>query len=127
MRVLKPNMNKLAPGVVNRTESAIKRYHTYKKVTREQNSEYAENTDRYYAHIKWYNVIRETLEEWRKIFPKDAEIISDVFGIGDRIRGITVTQAGMKHHYSVSSIYKLRQAFVLEVAFRAIQEKLIIL
>ena len=112
---------------MNRVEMAIKRYHTYKKVTKEQNSDYAENTDRYYAHIKWYKVIRQTLEEWRGIYPKDAEIIADVFGIGDRIRSVPVTQAGMKYHYSVSTIYKLRQAFILEVAFRAIQEKLIVL
>lgn len=127
MKALKPNMNKLAPGIMNRVEMAIKRYHTYKEVTKRQNGEYAESTDRYNGHMKWYKVIRETLEEWRTAYPNDAEIIASVFGLGDKVKAESVTQAGMKYHYSVSTIYKLRQAFILEVAFRAIQEKIIVL
>lgn len=127
MIALKPNMSKLAPRILKRVEMSIKRYHTYKKVTKIQNGEYAENTDRYNSQLKWYNVIRETLEEWRKEYPNDAEVMASVLGIGDRVRPESVTQAGMKYHYSVSTIYKLRQAFIMEVTFRAIQDGLIVL
>ena len=125
MRILSPDMRKPGRLIVQKTEAHIKKYHTDKKVTKMQNSEFAEDTERYFGQLRWYEIIRSSLEEWRKDYPQDAKVIADVLGIGDRVRPATATQTAAINHYSESTVYKLRQAFILEVSYKAIKEGLL--
>ena len=125
MQVLKPYDRKLAKKLEYKTIASLKRYHQYKKITKMQNSEYAEDTSRYYYALRWYEVIRGTLEEWRKFFPEDAKVVALIFGLGDYVRAESVTKAAMECNYSESTVYKIRKDFVMEVSYKAVKEGLL--
>lgn len=125
MQVLRPYDRKLAKKLEYKTIASLKRYHQYKKITKMQNSEYAEDTSRYYTALRWYEIIRSTLEEWRKFFPEDAKVITLIFGLGDHVRAESVTKAAMECNYSESTVYKIRKDFVMEVSYKAVKEGLL--
>lgn len=116
---------RITPIIKSHIKHMFKCYHELKKLTRTQRGEYAEDTDRYNRSIKWYEIISETLEEWRTTTPYNAEVISHLFGIGDRSRAMTPVEVSLKLHISKSSVYTLKDQFIYEIAFKAIKEKLI--
>lgn len=117
---------KIGNSVLNKAKMHINRYQLYKKMTRDQHRDYAEDTNRFDLSMQWYEVIRSTLEDWRNMYPNDAEVIADVYALGDVKRPMSATEASIKHNYSQSTIYSVRHSFDLEVAFRAVKLGLII-
>lgn len=124
MRTFEPYNGKLGPYIVNRTLAQVKRYKALKQITKQQSRDYAEDTSRYNSAIRWYEIIRYTFEEWQKCYPNDAAVIGDLFGLGDRSTICSVIETSMKRHYSTSTVYELRKAFILDCAFRAVASKL---
>lgn len=106
-------------AALRRTAYMLHQYHQLKKITKIQNGDYAEATDRYNWSMRWYELIREILEEWRETTPNDATIIMEIFGIGTERVPRTVLSAAMRHHYSESTVYKLRKDFITEITITA--------
>lgn len=116
---------RLTPMIKSHVLHMISKYHELKALTRIQNSDLAEDTDRYGRTLKWYQLIRETLEEWRTVCPENAAIISEVYGIGERKVPITVQRSAMEHHYAVSTVYHLREEFAYDIGVKAVRDGLI--
>lgn len=116
---------RLTPIIKSHIKHMLKCYHELKKLTRTQCGDLAEDTDRYNRSIKWYEIISETLEEWRSTTPYNAEVISHLFGIGDRVRPLSATEVSLKLHISQSTVYTLKDQFIYEIGFKAIKEQLI--
>ena len=106
-------------AATRRTVYMLRQYHQLKKITKIQNGDYAEATDRYNWSMRWYEIIREVLEEWRETTPNDAKIIMEIFGIGTERIARTVISAAMRHHYAESTVYKLRKEFITEITIVA--------
>lgn len=117
---------RLSPIVKKHALHMIHLYHDLKRLTKIQNDDYAEDTDRYNWAIRWYQIIRETLEEWHRTCPENAAIIEEVYAIGKHKIPYTVAKSAMLHSYATSSIYRLRDEFAYEVGVKAIRDKLIL-
>lgn len=124
--VYRKGNNRLLPVVKRHVLHMFSVYHNIKRITRIQNGDYAEATDRYNWSIKWYQIIRETLEEWRCTCPENAAIIEEVYAIGNHRIAITAINAAMNHHYSVTTVYRLKDEFAYDVGMKAIRDKLIL-
>lgn len=111
--------------IMFKVKSHLKMYQRYKQITKMQSRDMAESTDRYLSSIKWYELMRSTLESWREMYPFDVEIVKDVYGLGDRKSCLSAVEASLKHHVSTSTIYSIRHSFELEIAFKAIQSGLL--
>lgn len=111
--------------VERQAAAQIARYQLYKKMTRQQHSAYAEDTDRYGMSIRWFGIIRQTIAEWSAYAPRDTEAVCECLGIGNRVTPSTPQSVALKYHISLSTLYQYRSKFVREVAYRAIAMKLI--
>ena len=116
---------RLTPIIKSHIKHVLKCYHELKRLTKIQNGEYAEDTDRYNRSIKWYEIISETYEEWRQETPYNAEAISYLFAIGDKHKALSPVEISMRLHMSQSTVYTLKDQFIYEIGFKAIKEKLI--
>ena len=116
---------KLGNSIMYKVRVHICHYQQYKKITAIQSKDYAEDTDRYNSAMKWYELIRSTLEEWRSMYPNDAAAVADLYGLGDRVKQMSVNEVCMKHYYSTSTLYSVRHNFDLEIAFKAVKLGLI--
>lgn len=116
---------KVGNAVMYKVRNHICRYQDYKRITRDQNRDYSEDTDRYKYAMRWYELIRSTLESWREMYPNDAEVIMDLYGMGTRKTKMTVVEICTKHFYSSATVYSVRRNFDLEIAFKAIKQGLI--
>lgn len=117
---------RLSPVVKRHVLHMFSLYHDIKRITRQQSMDYAEDTDRYNWTIRWYQIIRETLEEWHRVCPENAAIIEEVYAIGNHRNPISIQRAAIEHNYGVSSIYRLREEFAYDVGMKAIRDKLIL-
>lgn len=126
LAVYKKGTVRLAPVVKRHVLHMFSRYHDIKRLTRIQNMDCAEDTDRYNWAIKWYQIIVETLSEWYRTCPENVAIIKEVCGIGDRRTVISPQRAAIEHNYAVSSVYRIRDEFVYDVGMKAIKAKLIL-
>lgn len=126
LAVYRKGVTRLSPVVKRHVLHMLSVYHDIKRVTRIQSMDYAEDTERYNLAIKWYQIIRETLEEWHRTCPENAAIIEEVYAIGNHRIPISVQRAAMEHCYAVSSVYRLREEFAYDVGMKAIRDKLIL-
>lgn len=124
--VYRKGKTRLSPVVKRHVLHMFSVYHDIKRITRQQSMDYAEDTDRYNWAIRWYQIIRETLEEWHRTCPENAAIIEEVYAIGNHRNPISIQRAAMEHCYAVSSVYRLREEFAYDVGMKAIRDKLIL-
>lgn len=110
---------RLGERLMMKTRYMIRQYHQLKKITKERNEIYAEDTDRFGWSVGWYETIRETLERWREETPEDGKIVMEIFGIGNERIARTAQAVSMRHHYSVSTVYQVRKSFIIEVTIIA--------
>lgn len=124
--VYRKGTSRLSPVVKRHVLHMFSLYHDIKRITRQQSMDYAEDTDRYNWAIHWYQIIRETLEEWHRTCPENAAIIEEVYAIGNKRNPISIQRAAIEHCYAVSTVYHLREEFAYDVGMKAIRDKLIL-
>lgn len=111
--------------IMYKVRQHLKNYQKYKAITKEQNRDYAVSTERYASTIRWYDLIRSVLESWRDTYPNDAEIVAELYALGTHKTPMSAVNISVKHYVSSSTVYSIRHAFELEIAFRAIQNGLL--
>lgn len=124
--VYRKGTTRLSPVVKRHVLHMFSLYHDIKRITKIQSMDYAEDTDRYNWAIRWYQIIRETLEEWHRTCPENAAIVEEVYAIGNHRNPISCEKAAMDHFYARSSVYRLRDEFAYDVGMKAIRDKLIL-